>query len=152
MNDVQALLTDINENLLEILKLLGTHNYSYANTPVKDDNTVDKKIAHIFITIGIPANLSGYKYFREAIKLTMDEPNIINNITTRLYPKIAQMFDTSPSKVERAMRHAIDTSYNRGKMENINSLFGVRVYNSREKPTNSEFIALIADNLMLETI
>ena len=152
MNDVQTLLTDINTNLLEILKLLGLQNGASVKTPVGTDKTVDLKISRIFTTIGISANLSGYKFLREAIKLTIREPNIINNITTQLYPKVAQIFDTSTSKVERAIRHAIDTSYNRGKMENINSLFGMRVYNSREKPTNSEFIALVADKLMLESV
>ena len=80
----------------------------------------------------------------------MENPPIINAITKSLYPSIAERFDTTPSKVERAIRHAIEVAWNRGKIENINSVFGVKVYNSSEKPTNGEFIALLADKMLLE--
>ena len=79
-------------------------------------------------------------------------PDIINSITKRLYPDVAAKFSTSPSKVERAIRHAIEVAWNRGKIENINSLFGVRVYSQHEKPTNGEFIALVADKMLLESV
>ena len=84
--------------------------------------------------------------------MAIDSPEIINSITKRLYPDVAQRFETSPSKVERAIRHAIEVAWNKGKIENINSLFGVKVYSSNEKPTNGEFIALVADKMMLENI
>ena len=111
---------------------------------------VEEKITNIFITVGIPAHIKGYHFLREAIKLAIDTPEIINSITKKLYPAIAEKFDTSPSKVERAIRHAIEVAWNRGKIENINSLFGLRVYNSNEKPTNGEFIALVADKMLIE--
>ena len=82
--------------------------------------------------------------------MAIAEPEIINSITKKLYPSIAEKFDTSSSKVERAIRHAIEVAWNRGKIENINSLFGVKVYGSNEKPTNGEFIALVADKMRLE--
>ena len=114
--------------------------------------TLDEKISNIFISIGIPPHIKGYNYLREGIKFAVAEPNIINNVTKELYPKIAQRFDTTPSKVERAIRHAIEVAWNRGRIEAINAIFGVRVYIGTEKPTNSEFIALVADKLILEGI
>lgn len=111
---------------------------------------IDEKISNIFITVGIPAHIKGYQFLREAIKMAIDTPDIINSITKKLYPAIAEKFDTSASKVERAIRHAIEVAWNRGKIENINSIFGLKVYTSNEKPTNGEFIALVADKMLLE--
>ena len=111
---------------------------------------LEEKITNIFITVGIPAHIKGYQFLREAIKMAIDNPDIINSITKRLYPSIAERFETSSSKVERAIRHAIEVAWNRGKIENINSLFGIRVYTNNEKPTNGEFIALVADKMLIE--
>lgn len=111
---------------------------------------IEEKISNIFITVGIPAHIKGYQFLREAIKIVMDNPQIINHITKKLYPTIAERFDTSASKVERSIRHAIEVAWNRGKIENINALFGLRVYSNNEKPTNGEFIALVADKMLLE--
>ncbi|MBE5739121.1 MAG: sporulation transcription factor Spo0A [Clostridiales bacterium] len=111
---------------------------------------LDEKITNIFITVGIPAHIKGYQFLREAIKMAIDSPEIINSITKKLYPSIANKFETSASKVERAIRHAIEVAWNRGKIENINSLFGIRVYGNNEKPTNGEFIALVADKMLIE--
>lgn len=111
---------------------------------------LEEKITNIFITVGIPAHIKGYQFLREAIKMAIDNPDIINSITKRLYPSIAERFETSSSKVERAIRHAIEVAWNRGKIENINSLFGIRVYSNNEKPTNGEFIALVADKMLIE--
>lgn len=126
------------------------------NSPSDSKKTVsrelDEKITNIFITVGIPAHIKGYQFLREAIKMAIAEPEIINSITKRLYPNIAEKFDTSSSKVERAIRHAIEVAWNRGKIENINSLFGVKVYSDNEKPTNGEFIALVADKMLLEGV
>lgn len=116
------------------------------------NKSLEEKITNIFITVGIPAHIKGYQFLREAIKMAIDNPGVINSITKRLYPEVARRFDTSPSKVERAIRHAIEVAWNRGKIENINSLFGVRVYNHNEKPTNGEFIALVADKMLLESV
>lgn len=114
------------------------------------EKSLDERISNIFVSVGIPAHIRGYQFLREGIKLAVENPPIINAITKSLYPSIAQRFDTTPSKVERAIRHAIEVAWNRGKIENINSVFGVKVYNSSEKPTNGEFIALLADKMLLE--
>lgn len=119
--------------------------------PMKN-KSLDERITNIFITVGIPAHIKGYQFLREAIKMAIENPDIINSITKKLYPSVADRFCTSSSKVERAIRHAIEVAWNRGKIENINSLFGVRVYNHNEKPTNGEFIALVADKMLLESI
>lgn len=119
-------------------------------TPKTKNKQLDERITNIFITVGIPAHIKGYQFLREAIKMAIDSPDIINSITKRLYPSIASKFDTSASKVERAIRHAIEVAWNRGKIENINNLFGIRVYGNNEKPTNGEFIALVADKMLIE--
>ncbi len=112
--------------------------------------SLEERIAHIFITVGIPANIKGYHFLREAIKMSIEHPEIINSITKKLYPGIAEKYMTTASKVERAIRHAIEVAWNRGKIENINNIFGLKVYYSNEKPTNGEFIALLADKIILE--
>ena len=122
-----------------------------SNTIVSPNvNKVEEKITNIFITVGIPAHIKGYQFLREAIKLAIANPEIINSITKKLYPSIAEKFSTSASKVERAIRHAIEVAWNRGKIENINNVFGLKVYSTNEKPTNGEFIALVADKMLIE--
>ncbi len=113
---------------------------------------MEEKITNIFITVGIPAHIKGYQFLREAIKLAIANPEIINSITKKLYPTIAEKYSTSASKVERAIRHAIEVAWNRGKIENINNVFGLKVYSSNEKPTNGEFIALVADKMLIEGV
>ncbi len=112
----------------------------------------DQRISEIFMTVGIPAHIKGYQFLREAVKMAIETPDIINSITKRLYPEVAKKFDTSPSKVERAIRHAIEVAWNKGRIESVNSIFGVKVYSSNEKPTNGEFIALVADKMLLENM
>lgn len=117
---------------------------------VVQSKSMDEKITSIFLSVGIPAHVKGYQYLREAIKMVIKNQSIINNITKELYPGVAQSFDTSPSKVERAIRHAIEIAWTKGRLENINTIFGYTVYSHLDKPTNGEFIALIADKLLLE--
>lgn len=114
--------------------------------------TTEEKISDIFIAIGIPPHIKGYGYLREGIKTTVEKPQIINNVTKELYPSIAKKYETTPSKVERAIRHAIEVAWNRGRVDAISAVFGTRVYLGGEKPTNSEFIALVADKLILENM
>ena len=137
------------ERIQEIIKrnhLKGKEKgYSYRK-PI----TIEEKISEIFISIGIPPHIKGYGYLREGIKMTIENPNVINSVTKELYPSIAKKFNTTASKVERAIRHAIEVAWNRGKIENINSLFGLKIYSSNEKPTNGELIALIADKMIME--
>lgn len=122
-------------------------------TEIRDKRRVvslDEKISNIFTTIGIPPHIKGYSYLREGIKMAVEDPLVINKVTKELYPKIGEKFETSASKVERAIRHAIEVAWNRGRTEAISSVFGARVYIGNERPTNSEFIALVADKLLLE--
>ena len=114
--------------------------------------SIEERITNIFISIGIPPHIKGYKYLREVIRMAVEDPTIINNVTKGLYPVIGERYQTSASKVERAIRHAIEVAWNRGRIDTINAIFGARVYIGNEKPTNSEFIALVADKLLLETI
>ena len=114
--------------------------------------SLDEKISNIFITIGIPPHIKGFVYMREGIKMTVENPSIINKVTKELYPKIAIRYATTSSKVERAIRHAIEVAWNRGRTDAISSIFGARVYIGNERPTNSEFIALVADKLILENL
>ena len=112
--------------------------------------TLDEKITAVFLVIGMPAHIKGYHYLREAIRMVYFEPELINRITKELYPGIAKRFNTSASKVERAIRHSIEVAWTRGKIENINQLFGYNIYSKNDKPTNGEFIALVADKLIME--
>lgn len=112
--------------------------------------TLEEKISRIFINVGIPPHIKGYSFLREGVKMAVEEPEIINSITKRLYPSIGEKYKTTASKVERAIRHAIEVAWNRGRIETINSILGVRAYVGAEKPTNGEFIALVADKMLLE--
>ena len=112
--------------------------------------SLEEKISKIFINVGIPAHIKGYNFLREGVKMAVEDPEIINNITKRLYPSIGEKYNTTASKVERAIRHAIEVAWNRGRIETINNILGVRAYVGAEKPTNGEFIALVADKMLLE--
>ena len=114
--------------------------------------SLDERISNIFISIGIPPHIKGYNYLREGIKMAVADPHVINNVTKGLYPVIGEKYGTSASKVERAIRHAIEVAWNRGRIDAVNAIFGARVYIGTEKPTNSEFIALVADKLILENM
>lgn len=138
----------LKERIEDVLATDQTQSNLYYNK--KASSQIEEKITNIFITVGIPAHIKGYQFLREAIKLAIANPEIINSITKKLYPTIAEKYATSASKVERAIRHAIEVAWNRGKIENINNLFGIKVYSSNEKPTNGEFIALVADKMLIE--
>jgi two-component system response regulator (stage 0 sporulation protein A) len=133
-----------------IQDVMGLQQSSYNVQPQAPSHSVDERIATTFLTLGIPAHIRGYTFLREAVKMVMEDPELINSITKALYPGIAKRFSTTPSKVERAIRHAIDVAWQRGQMEAINQMFGYRVYTRGEKPTNGEFVALIADRLSME--
>lgn len=112
--------------------------------------SLDERLGSLFLTIGIPAHIKGYQFLRHAVKMVVDQPDVINRITKELYPGIARNFGTSASKVERAIRHAIEVAWNRGRIETLNSAFGCKVCTPEDKPTNGEFIAMLADKLSLE--
>lgn len=111
---------------------------------------LDRKLVDILLSVGISANLNGYTYLKESIKLAINEPNSINAITKVLYPTVAQKYNTTSCRVERAMRHALEVSYNKGKMIILNEIFGLKIFDANDKPTNSEFVALLADRLSIE--
>lgn len=136
----------------EVMKALTELVSSSQENLIKKNrlHSLDERVSTIFINIGIPPHILGYKYLRDGVRIAVEKPSIVNQITTALYPAIALANDTTPSKVERAIRHAIEVAWNRGKMENINSLFGVKVFGPHQRPTNSEFIALVADKMLLE--
>jgi len=112
--------------------------------------SMDERITNVFLTIGIPAHIKGYQFLREAVRMVLDSPDMINRITKELYPGIARKFNTSSSKVERAIRHAIEVAWGRGRIEVLNQVFGQNVCSLDAKPTNGEFIALVSDKLALE--
>lgn len=116
----------------------------------QNNQSLESKITEIIHEIGIPAHIKGYLYLREAIGLVVENMEFLGAITKELYPRVASKFNTTPSRVERAIRHAIEVAWTRGKVDTINEMFGHTINNSRGKPTNSEFIALIADKLRLE--
>lgn len=111
---------------------------------------VDEQVTNLFLTIGIPAHIKGYHYLREAVRMVLAEPDVMSRITKELYPGIARKFDTTASKVERAMRHAIDVAWSRGRLDAVNSMYGYKVLSADDKPTNGEFIALIADKVSVK--
>lgn len=124
---------------------------SLAGTPQasKSDN-LDASITSVIHEIGVPAHIKGYLYLREAITMVYNEVELLGAITKTLYPRIAEKYNTTPSRVERAIRHAIEVAWSRGNMDSIRKLFGYTINVSKAKPTNSEFIAMVADKLRIE--
>ena len=116
----------------------------------RQGRNLEMDVTNIIHEIGVPAHIKGYQYLRDAIILSVDDMEMLNSITKILYPTIAKKYQTTPSRVERAIRHAIEVAWSRGKMDTIDELFGYTVSTGKGKPTNSEFIALIADKIRLE--
>ena len=116
----------------------------------KESESLEALVTNIIHEVGVPAHIKGYQYLREAIMMVVNDIEVINQITKQLYPDIAKKFKTTPSRVERAIRHAIEVAWGRGQQEAVESIFGYTVSASKGKPTNSEFIAMIADKLRLE--
>lgn len=117
--------------------------------PVQKKRDLEKDVTDMIHEIGVPAHIKGYHYLREAIMLSVDNNEMLNCITKVLYPTIAGKYETTPSRVERAIRHAIEVAWSRGRMETLDALFGYTINTGKGKPTNSEFIALIADKIRL---
>lgn len=129
--------------------LSKSHNASAAVHTVQSLD-MEAQVTKIIHQIGVPAHIKGYQYLRCAILMTIEENDIINSVTKVLYPAVAKKYGTTTSRVERAIRHAIEVAWDRGDVDTLNSFFGYTIQNSRGKPTNSEFIAMIADNLRLK--
>ena len=119
--------------------------------PERDDGAgLEARVTSIIHEVGVPAHIKGYQYLREAIILAVGDMEVINAVTKVLYPAVAKKFGTTASRVERAIRHAIEVAWDRGDLETLQKYFGYTVSNSKGKPTNSEFIAMIADRLQLQ--
>lgn len=116
----------------------------------KDEGNLEALVTNVIHEVGVPAHIKGYQYLREAIMMVVNDIDIINQITKQLYPEIAEKYKTTPSRVERAIRHAIEVAWGRGQTDTVESIFGYTVSAAKGKPTNSEFIAMIADKLRLE--
>ena len=128
-----------------IVVLSGIDNANF-EAP-QDLNVIITDILH---QIGVPAHIKGYRYVREAIKLTVENPEMLNSVTKILYPTVAKNFKSTSSRVERAIRHGIETAWDRGDVDVLNSYFGYTIQSQRGKPTNSEFIAMISDKIRLK--
>ena len=115
-----------------------------------DKDNLEALVTNVIHEVGVPAHIKGYQYLREAIMMVINDIEVINQITKQLYPDIAKKFNTTPSRVERAIRHAIEVAWGRGQTDVVESIFGYTVSAVKGKPTNSEFIAMISDKLRLE--
>lgn len=117
---------------------------------INKETNLEAMVTNIIHEVGVPAHIKGYQYLRDGIMMVVDNIEIINQITKQLYPDLAKKYKTTPSRVERAIRHAIEVAWSRGQLETVDSIFGYTVSSNKGKPTNSEFIAMIADKLRLE--
>jgi len=167
MEDINLTATKDNKKVYQILEELINNNQEIQimiHVPSKEkaevtpfviqkreskEQDLEKDVTEMIHEIGVPAHIKGYHYLREAIMMCVEDVDMLNSITKVLYPTIADNFKTTPSRVERAIRHAIEVAWSRGKMETLEGLFGYTINLGKGKPTNSEFIALIADKIRL---
>lgn len=167
MEQLKVLTAQDNERMFRILSELitndkeiqimitvpSTKQMSRNENSIKKENVsknLEKDVTDMIHEIGVPAHIKGYQYLREAIMMSVEDGEMLNSITKILYPSIAKKYQTTSSRVERAIRHAIEVAWSRGKMETLDALFGYTISIGKGKPTNSEFIALIADRIRLQ--
>ena len=151
--NVVQILTDLMEHNREFQIMItvparaaGEENsLEYVQTKEAPKRDLERDVTNMIHDIGVPAHIRGYQYLREAIQMSVKDMDMLGSITKTLYPEIAKKYETTPSRVERAIRHAIEVAWNRGRMETLDALFGYTINTGKGKPTNSEFIALIAD-------
>lgn len=149
---------DNNMVLSRIKQIKGEKTYNYASKKVTTyenkaayiERNLETDVTAIIHEIGVPAHIKGYQYLRDVIMMSVNDSEMLNSITKLLYPSIAKKHNTTSSRVERAIRHAIEVAWSRGKTDTIDSLFGYTINNGKGKPTNSEFVALITDKIRLE--
>lgn len=134
----------------DIITLLNKDKNSNSIHRIYDSFGIEVKVTEILHEIGVPAHIKGYNYLRDSIIMSIENPEIINAVTKQLYPGVAKKYETTSSRVERAIRHAIEVAWDRGDVDVLNSYFGYTIHNERGKPTNSEFIAMISDKLRLQ--
>ena len=160
--DIDLLITRIRElknykpssqNNNFISREIGTSKQQYIDIPSNSSNredNIEALVTNVIHEVGVPAHIKGYQYLREAIIMVINDIEVINQITKCLYPQIANKFHTTPSRVERAIRHAIEVAWGRGEQKTVENIFGYTISAAKGKPTNSEFIAMISDKLRLE--
>ena len=141
-------MTEMCENIVNMVRR-GRDNV-LTNPIMFDTFGIELKVTDILHEIGVPAHIKGYHYLRDSIIMAVERPEIINAVTKQLYPSVAKKYETTSSRVERAIRHAIEVAWDRGDIDVLNSYFGYTIHNDRGKPTNSEFIAMISDKLRLQ--
>ncbi len=143
---------EVKKGLVEVPNKVFSKNIKAYYAPLEplSKDSLETSITDIIHEVGVPAHIKGYQYIREAIMLAVDDMEVINSVTKLLYPTLARKFKTTPSRVERAIRHAIEVAWARGEMDVNNQMFGNTISSTKGKPTNSEFIAMIADRLRLE--
>ena len=138
------------DHMDELLTIRSSGSAVTPAMPSGEPDDIETQVTQIIHQIGVPAHIKGYQYLRTAILLTVKDSDVINSVTKVLYPSVAKKYATTTSRVERAIRHAIEVAWDRGDVDTLNSYFGYTIQNTRGKPTNSEFIAMIADNLRLK--
>lgn len=152
--DMETLINNIREvsgqKRVILPKSVSFQQQQVSESPSSTEFNLDASITNIIHEIGVPAHIKGYMYLREAISMVYNDIELLGSITKVLYPDIAKKFNTTASRVERAIRHAIEVAWSRGNIDSISSLFGYTVSHSKAKPTNSEFIAMVADKLRIE--
>ena len=141
----QLFSSNISTNEVKRSTLIVPESSSFVN-----NNSLEAEITNIIHEIGVPAHIKGYLYLREAIQMVVNDVELLSAVTKELYPSIAKKYNTTASRVERAIRHAIEVAWSRGQIETINKIFGYTIHNDKGKPTNSEFIAMVADKLRLK--
>jgi two-component system response regulator (stage 0 sporulation protein A) len=142
-------ISDMCENIVGLVRK-GKNGTLNNNSSLFDTFGIELKVTEILHEIGVPAHIKGYHYLRDSIIMSVEHPEIINAVTKQLYPSVAKKYETTSSRVERAIRHAIEVAWDRGDIDVLNSYFGYTIHNDRGKPTNSEFIAMISDRLRLQ--
>lgn len=153
--DINNLAERILDLLSDMYKISKAEHHAAGSTETLANNVskelgIEFKVTEILHQIGVPAHIKGYHYLRDSIIMSVENPEIINAVTKQLYPSVAKKFSTTSSRVERAIRHAIEVAWDRGDVDILNSYFGYTIHNSRGKPTNSEFFAMISDKLRLQ--
>lgn len=143
--------TDLCDRIIQLCSMSGLtpKAQNKPQTPTASEPSLEIQVTEILHQIGVPAHIKGYHYLRDSIIMAIETPDIINAVTKQLYPSVAKQYDTTASRVERAIRHAIEVAWDRGDVDILNSYFGYTIHNTRGKPTNSEFIAMISDRLRL---
>ena len=140
---------NLSDRIFRICESRGREKSIGVSAGTVNFNDMESQVTKVIHQIGVPAHIKGYAYLRTAILMAIDDDEIINSVTKILYPSVAKRYSTTSSRVERAIRHAIEVAWDRGDIDTLNSYFGYTIHNGRGKPTNSEFIAMIADNLRL---